>query len=546
MVSSPLLLLRTPACQPPFGLKIVTATTYRNHASRGIPSLVFLGCIFLALSANAAAPKHVTGGRLHQAEDEGEEAARIAIRILRGEPASGFQPVILDPLPPRYDWRELQKWRIDEKLLPKGSTTLFRTPTLWQKYWGWILGCAAVFLVQALLIAALAGSRLRRRHAERSLRESEARFTLAAKAARMGWWELDIATGGMLGSAMLRELFDLEAGTAINPAILENRVHPGDRAARAAAIESAIRGQGEYKVKYRVVLQDQTARWLSERGRRMIDADGKPTRLLAVSLDITERNEAVQARKRAEEEAQRQREQINLLGRASLLGEMTASLAHELSQPLTAILANASAGVRFIDGGGTEPGNLREIFSEIGSGGRRASDIIQSVRNAIKRGDSMSRRIGINSVITNVALILQADAAAYSCTVQTLLTENLPLIEADPIQIQQVLINLVANAFHAMGNTPVARRRVEITTRLDVPGSIGVTVRDYGTGIAAEMQGRIFDQFYTTRQDGLGMGLAIVKSIIGAHGGRITVSNAGGGGGACFDFTLPVAAKSRP
>lgn len=485
----------------------------------------------------------ITGGRLYQAEAEGAEAARIAIRILRGEPASGFQPVILGPLPPRYDWRELQKWGIDEKLLPKGSTVLFRTPTLWQKYRAWIIGCLAVILAQALLIAALTVNRRRRRRAERSLSESEDRVRLAAEAARMGWWEFDTATGGIWVSDTLRELLGMEPDTEIDLGTLESRVHPEDRAARAAAIDSAIRGQGEYEIRYRVVLADQTVRWISGRGRCMNDAGGRPTRLLGVSMDITERHEAVLARGRAEEEAQRQRERIDLLGRASLLGEMTAALAHELSQPLAAALANASAGMRFIDGGETEPGPLREIFSEIGSAGRRASAIIQSVRNAIRKGDAMRGRIGFNSVVLNVALILRADAEVHACEIETSLGGNLPLIEADPVQMQQVLINLVTNAFHAMRDTPAGRRRVEIATRLDA-GSIRVTVRDHGTGVSEEIRHRLFDRFYTTRKEGLGMGLAIVRSIIEAHGGRVTVKNAGGGG-ACFDFTLPAAVESK-
>jgi PAS domain S-box-containing protein len=480
----------------------------------------------------------ITGGRLYQAEAEGVEAARIAIRILRGEPASSFQPVIVGPLPARYDWRELRKWNIDEKILPKGSTILFRAPTVWQKYRAWIIGLMIVILAQTTLIAALIANLVRRRRAERSLSESEARVTLAAEAAHLGVWELNTTTGEMWVSDKIRELFELDAGETADHATLGDRVHPGDQAARAAAIDGAIRGHGEYEIEYRIVLRDRTVRWISERGRCMNDAEGRPTRLLGVSRDITERKEAVSARERAEEAARRQREQIELLGRASVLGELTASLAHELNQPLTAIVANAGAGVRFIDGGKFEPGTLREIFSDVGLDGRRARDIIQSVRAAIKRGDSVRGRIGINSVVTNVALMVRPDAAVSSCEVELSLAENLPPIEADPIQMQQVLINLVTNAFHAMSETPAALRKVEITTRPDGNESVRVTVRDHGTGISPEIQERLFEHFYTTRKDGLGMGLAIVRSMVEAHGGRITAGNAEGGG-ACFDVRLP-------
>lgn len=485
----------------------------------------------------------IVGGRLYQAEKEGVEAARIAIRILRGELASSFAPMIIDPLPPRYDWRELRKWNIDEQNLPAGSTILFRTPTLWEKHRVPIVGTALVILAQAGLITALIANLVRRRRAERSLSESEVRVALATEAARMGVWELNTKTKEVWVSDKIRELFDLDASTAIDRTALVSRVHPEDRAIREDAIECAIQGQGEYDIEYRIVLPDQTVRWIHGRGRRMNDAEGKPTRMLGVSMDITDRKEAIAARKRAEEETQRQREQIELLGRASLLGEMTASLAHELNQPLAAIVANASAGVRFIDGGDTEPGALREILTDVGADSRRARDIVQNVRNAIKKGDSVRGQVCINSIVTNVALMVRPGAATYSCDVETSLAESLPLVEADPIQMQQVLINLVTNAFHAMSETPAELRKVEITTRWDDNGSVRVSVRDHGPGISEEMRERLFEHFYTTKKDGLGMGLAIVRSVIETHGGGITAGNAEGGG-ACFEFWLPAVTRT--
>jgi C4-dicarboxylate-specific signal transduction histidine kinase len=253
----------------------------------------------------------------------------------------------------------------------------------------------------------------------------------------------------------------------------------------------------------------------------------------------------ISPRKRAEEEARRQREQIELLGRAGLLGEMTASLTHELAQPLTAILANASAGVRFIEGGEIEPGNLREIFADIGTDVRRARNIIHHVRSAIKTGEALRGQVAMNKVVENVAVMLRPDAAAYSCEVQTSLAENLPLVETDPVQMQQILINLVNNAFHAMSAVPPARRKVEITTQLGCESSVLVTVRDYGMGISEQSRERLFEQFYTTKQDGLGMGLAIVRSIVNAHGGHITAGNAEGGG-AWFQFELPASVIPHP
>ncbi len=600
----------------------------------------------------------IVGGRLYQGETEGVEAARIAIRILHGEPASSIPPKIIGALPPRYDWRELQKWKIAEASLPPGSTVLFRAPTLWQQHRIMIISVVSVCTAQGLLISALIANLLRRRRAERSLGKSEERVALAAEAAHLGVWELNAATGELAVSDKMRELFEFDAGDIVNRASLSARVHPEDRAARDAAVDRAIHEKGEYEMEYRLLLKDGTIRWISGRGRCLPVEKGSPIRLNGISMDVTERKEAqelfrmateaspsgtllvddrglivlvnahieelfgyqrdeligqpietllpvrfatqietgrtnflaalrnrimegteremfacrkdgsefpievglnpvqmprgmmalatvvdISPRKRAEEEARRQREQIEALGRASLLGEMTASLAHELGQPLAAILANASAGVRFIDGGEVEPGTFREIFAAVGRDSRRARDIIHNVRNAIKSGSAMRGRVSINKVAESVALMLRPDAEAYSCEVVTSLAENLLPVESDPVQMQQVLINLVDNAFHAMREAPVATRKVEITTRMESEASVCVAVRDHGTGISEEVRERLFEQFYTTKKDGLGMGLAIVRSIVEAHGGRISAANAPGGG-ASFQIVLPASGES--
>ena len=247
---------------------------------------------------------------------------------------------------------------------------------------------------------------------------------------------------------------------------------------------------------------------------------------------------AASARKAAEEETRFQRSRIDLLGRVSLLGEMTASLAHELNQPLSAIITNANAGMLFIDKGKDDRGTLREILVDMAEDGRRAQDIIRAVRNTIKKGSAIRGRINLNDVVTGVAHMIQPNAPAHGCEVQTSLANGLPLIEGEPVQIQQVLINLVGNAIDAMRETPVSNRKVEVVTERNGDSDIRVSVRDYGVGIPVEVQERLFEQFFTTKEEGLGMGLAIVKSIIEAHGGKIAAENVDGGG-ARFYFTLP-------
>src|SRR6478672_5413860 len=221
---------------------------------------------------------------------------------------------------------------------------------------------------------------------------------------------------------------------------------------------------------------------------------------------------------------------------------MTASLAHELNQPLSAIISNANAGMQYIQRGKDNPATLRDILGDVESDAHRAHDIIRNVRNTIKKGDPARRRIDLNELVTNVAHVVRPDAVSYSCEVETSLAKDLPPIEGDPVQIQQVLVNLVSNAFDAMRQTPPSQRKAEISTAGDGDGKVRLSVRDYGTGIRSEVHEQLFDQFFTTKEHGLGMGLAIVRSIVEAHGGKIHAENVADGG-ACFYFTLPVTKK---
>jgi two-component system sensor kinase FixL len=225
------------------------------------------------------------------------------------------------------------------------------------------------------------------------------------------------------------------------------------------------------------------------------------------------------------------------------MGELTASVAHELNQPLSGIISNASAGQRFIDRGDVDLGELRELLGDIIADGRRAGDVLRGIRSMLKKGVTNRQRVNLNDLVVNVARMVSPNAMLQSCKVETLLVPDLPIVQADPIQLQQVLLNLVINAFDAMCDTPVPNRKIVIATERNVDGAIHASVRDHGIGISEEVRERVFEQFFTTKAKGLGMGLAIVRSIVESHGGTIAAENADGGG-ARFYFTLP--AKPEP
>jgi PAS domain S-box-containing protein len=488
---------------------------------------------------------------------------------------------------------------------------------------------------------------------ERALHQFEERVALAAEAAQLGVWEFDTTTQRIWVSDKIRQLFQFPPGDEITYGEFQKRVHPDDRAARDRIMRRALRTHGSYETEYRIVLPDGTIRWIGGRARCLGDTKGNPTRLLGVSMDITERKQAeelfqlateaspsgtvlvdhqgrillvnahieelfgyardeligkavdilvperfarahasdranffaapqaramgagrelfarrkdgtefpveiglnpiqtphgpvvlanvvdISARLAAEEVARRSREQVELLSRVSLLGEMTASLAHELNQPLAAIVNNATAAMQYLQQGRLDPKQLQEILADVVGDGHRANDIMRNVRSAIKKGSAIRGPINLNDVVKAVTYMVQPDAASQFCKIEMFLESDLPAVEGDPTQIQQVLINLVSNALDAMHDTPPGRRIVEIATNYDGDGTIWVAVRDHGSGISETTRKHLFEQFFTTKEEGLGMGLAIVRSIVEAHGGSIAAESAEGGG-ARFHFRLPI------
>jgi two-component system sensor kinase FixL len=366
---------------------------------------------------------------------------------------------------------------------------------------------------------------------EIELRESEERMRLAADAGNLGIWEWDLSKDEIWATNARRAPLGWPASGKITLEDFISTVHPDDRNRIRQAIDDAIHKGQDYDSEYRLVLADGIVRWMAARGSVHFDAHGNPARLLGINIDIT-------ARKQAELEAKQRRDELSHLSRVALVGEMSASIAHELNQPLAGILTNAGAGEFVIDRGDVDLKELRELLADISADARRASDVVRDIRGMIKKEQVIRRRINLNDVVTNAVQIIGSDALLRGCELKISLKAALPIVEVDPVQIQQVLINLIVNAFDAMRDTPVSKRRVEIMTREKGDGAVRISVRDYGVGISEEMRSRIFEQFFTTKPEGLGMGLAIVRSIVEAHAGAIEAENADGEG-ARFHFTLP-------
>jgi two-component system sensor kinase FixL len=245
------------------------------------------------------------------------------------------------------------------------------------------------------------------------------------------------------------------------------------------------------------------------------------------------------ARKQAELEAQRLRQDLAHIGRVSAMGELTASLAHELTQPLTAILANAEAAQRLLAADVVDFGKIREILSDIVDDDKRAGDVIHRLRGLLRKGDLEFASLDINEIASGVAWLMRNDLVTRNATMSLELAADLPRVHGDRVQLQQVVLNLVLNGFEAMGEAQAGDRTLVIRTARDGAAAVRLAVEDSGTGIDDTRVERMFQPLHTTKAQGLGMGLAIARTIVEAHGGRLAAAN-NARRGATFHFTLPV------
>jgi signal transduction histidine kinase len=250
------------------------------------------------------------------------------------------------------------------------------------------------------------------------------------------------------------------------------------------------------------------------------------------------------SRKQTELEAQRLRQDLSHIGRVSAMGELAASLAHELNQPLTAILSNAQAAQRLLAADVVNLPEVREILDDIVSDDKRAGDMIHRLRGLIKKGDLEFAPLDLNEIVGEVAWLVRSDAVLRNVSLRLEFADDLPNVRGDRVQLQQVVLNLVLNGLEAMRESRTGERILVIRTARDGVAAVRVAVQDCGPGIDEKDLDRMFEPLYTTKEEGLGMGLAIVRTIVEAHGGGLGAVN-NPQGGATVHFTLPTSTEEK-
>ena len=595
----------------------------------------------------------IVGGRLYHAEVQGAESARIAIRILHGEPAVSFPPMIVPAQGPRYDWRELQRWNISADRLPPGSEISFRQPPVWEQYSWYILGALVIICLQSAMIVDFLLQRRRRRRIQAELRESQQLMELATNAGEVGLWSRDLTNGDIWANAPMRSLFGFGAHDAVRFEDILSRVHPDDWDRTFPEVEHARTAELPFQGEFRVLLPEGMERWVLAKGRTIGEPNGRDVRRMGVVLDITDRKRAeerfrlaveaspnaivmfdeqakillvnvltqklfgysreeligesveilvperfraelpahraaffaapqaramgagrdffarrkdgseflveiglnpihtpegtlvltaivdITERKRMELELQRNREELAHVTRVATVGELTTSVAHELNQPLGAILSNADAAEMFLTADPPALDEVRDILADIRKDDQRASEVIQRMRSLLRKHEVAPKSIEINEAVEEVLKLLSIDASARKVAMKFERTAGLPRVWCDPVHFQQVVLNLVLNGMEAMAGLPEEKRQVVVRIGPANNGTVKIAVADSGPGIPVDSLPKLFEPFFTTKKEGMGMGLSIARTIVEAHHGQIWVEN-NSGIGATFYFTVPV------
>jgi PAS domain S-box-containing protein len=357
-------------------------------------------------------------------------------------------------------------------------------------------------------------------------------FALGQKITRTGGWAWNPSSGKLFWSRGLLRIFGLDAeNNKVTYHVFFRMIHPDERVAVEEAFQVAVRSGCDIDGEFRIVRPDGQIRSVHSHAYPVFGESGELVEYVGTVADITEQRQG-------EESLGSMQAELARASRAMSLGQLMATLAHEVNQPLAALVANAGAALRWLARDPPHIDKARQALTRMARDANRASSVIVRIRALVGRTDVQRVPLDVNSIVQEVIVLVRTELRRHNITVRAQLDENLQLVRCDRVQMQQVLLNLIVNAIEAMAGVVTGPRLLAIFTVADVTGVI-VSVKDSGTGLDELVLERVFEPLYTTKPGGMGIGLAVSRAIVEAHGGRIwVVPNEASG--TTFRFLLPI------
>jgi PAS domain S-box-containing protein len=371
------------------------------------------------------------------------------------------------------------------------------------------------------------------KRAQEDVRRSEAFLAEAQRLTAVGSFSWRVAADEITWSEELYRIYEFDPGIKITLELIRTRVHPEDLTLYEKMVEQARNGADDFEWQYRLLMPDQSIKYMHAVAHAMRDPNGEMEYIAAVR-DVT-------ARRVSDEALDKARSELAHVARVMSLGALTASIAHEVNQPLSGIITNASTCVKMLDGDPPNVEGARETAKRTIRDGRRAADVITRLRALFSNKQAATELVDLNEATREVIALSRTELERNNVIIRTQLADQLPLITGDRVQLQQVIINLLRNGSDAMSLVVDRPRELLFRTEGEEGGSVRFSVRDTGTGFTTETADRMFQSFYTTKDDGMGIGLAVSRSIIENHRGRLWAT-ANDGPGVTFSFSIPSAA----
>ncbi len=471
----------------------------------------------------------IVGGYVLGVKSNASKVGQLGLRLLRGEDP-GTIPVEKGSMLYLFDWRQMKRWGIQEESLPEGSIIVNKELTFFEAFKWYIIGTILFVIIESLLVVFLIALYRKQKNVEKQLYKAAEEWRTTFDSIQDLIFILDLDFKVIRANAPALAFLNLPVEKVLGRRCY-SLMHEMNEPPEICLVPAMIRTKRHEDTEF---YDPKRNAWFHISVAPILDEKGEIQSIVHQVRDITKQ-------KQTEAEIQRARAELLRVERSFRINELTASLAHEFNQPLAAILSNAQAALHFLESDKPDLNEFREILRDIIKDDKRAGNVIRSLRSMMKREEGEQKPVILNDVLTDVIAIFHSEAVFRNVDIETDFTELLPPVLADRIQLQQVTLNLIMNAAEAMSQNSLEKRRIILRTQ-GTDHCVRVTVRDFGRGIDQGNLERLFQPFFSTKGTGLGMGLALSKSIIEAHRGRIWGENHPEGG-AIFVFELPVSSN---